>query len=127
MIFNLSQEKKVPYKNSMNCFNSLVEDNKQVVLVCDRDPAIHQKISMKNLNPEFQVAWLLILRAPDFNDRIIILKEKAELLGQEIADDVTAIILLLNTSKLLSATSRVRLKLIAENYFAKKLPLKMQP
>ena len=41
----------------MNCFNSLVEDNKQVVLVCDRCPG-----DLENIDEE----WLLILKNQTF-------------------------------------------------------------
>lgn len=71
----------------MNCFNSLVEDNKQVVLVCDRDPAALENIDEK-LKSRISGGMVINFKSPDFNDRITILKEKSELLGQEIADDV---------------------------------------
>ena len=71
----------------MNCFNSLVEDNKQVVLVCDRDPSALENIDEK-LKSRISGGMVINFKNPDFNDRLTILKEKACSLGQEISEEV---------------------------------------
>jgi chromosomal replication initiator protein len=60
----------------MNCFNSLVEDNKQVVLVCDRCPSDLENIDEK-LKSRISGGMIVNFKNPDFNDRLEIVKSKA--------------------------------------------------
>ena len=60
----------------MNCFNSLVEDNKQVVLVCDRCPLDLENIDEK-LKSRISGGMIVNFKNPDFSDRLEIVKSKA--------------------------------------------------
>ena len=71
----------------MNCFNSLVEDNKQVVLICDRCPTALENIDEK-LKSRITGGMIINFRSADFADRVAILKGKATQMGFEIADEI---------------------------------------
>jgi chromosomal replication initiator protein len=60
----------------MNSFNSLVEDNKQVVLVCDRHPNDLENIDEK-LKSRISGGMVINFRNPDYEDRLQILVAKA--------------------------------------------------
>ncbi len=67
----------------MHTFNNLVENNKQVVLVCDRLPCDLEAIDEK-LKSRISGGMVVNFKAPDFADRLEILKSKAALSGEEI-------------------------------------------
>jgi chromosomal replication initiator protein len=71
----------------MNCFNSLVEDNKQVVLVCDRCPTALENIDEK-LKSRISGGMIVNFKNPDFADRLAILKGKSLQLNAEISDEI---------------------------------------
>jgi chromosomal replication initiator protein len=71
----------------MNCFNSLVEDNKQVVLVCDRCPTALENIDEK-LKSRITGGMIVNFKNPDFADRLAILKGKSQQLNFEISDEI---------------------------------------
>jgi chromosomal replication initiator protein len=71
----------------MNCFNALVEDNKQVVLVCDRCPSDLKNIDEK-LKSRIAGGMIVNFKNPDYNDRVMILNAKARMHEQEICDKV---------------------------------------
>jgi len=71
----------------MNCFNSLVEDNKQVVLVCDRCPTALENIDEK-LKSRISGGMIVNFKNPDFADRLAIIKGKAQQLNLEISDEI---------------------------------------
>ena len=71
----------------MNCFNSLVEDNKQVVLICDRCPTALENIDEK-LKSRITGGMIINFKGADFADRVAILKGKASQMGLEIADEI---------------------------------------
>ena len=75
----------------MNCFNSLVEDNKQVVLVCDRCPSDLTNIDEK-LKSRISGGMIVNFKSPDYQDRLAILKAKAQLMEQEICEKVLSFI-----------------------------------
>lgn len=75
----------------MNCFNSLVEDNKQVVLVCDRCPSDLENIDEK-LKSRISGGMIVNFRNPDYQDRFEILKSKAQMMEQEICEKVLSFI-----------------------------------
>jgi len=75
----------------MNCFNSLVEDNKQVVLVCDRCPSDLENIDEK-LKSRISGGMIVNFKSPDYADRVTLLKAKAQLMEQEICDKVISFI-----------------------------------
>ncbi len=99
----------------MNCFNSLVEDNKQVVLVCDRCPNDLEKIDEK-LKSRIAGGMVINFRNLDFKDRLIILQEKSQLLGQKISDDVINFIAQNIKSSVRDLEGAIK-KLIAEKLF----------
>ncbi|MFM6973150.1 MAG: chromosomal replication initiator protein DnaA [Alphaproteobacteria bacterium] len=71
----------------MNCFNSLVEDNKQVVLVCDRCPMDLENIDEK-LKSRIAGGMIVNFKNPDLSDRVNFLKNKAVQLKFEINDEI---------------------------------------
>lgn len=71
----------------MNCFNSLVEDNKQVVLVCDRCPEDLENIDEK-LKSRISGGMVVNFKKPDFQDRISILTQKSQEFNQNICEKV---------------------------------------
>jgi chromosomal replication initiator protein len=76
----------------MNCFNSLVEENKQVVLVCDRSPNDLENIDEK-LKSRITGGMIVNFKTPDYADRITILKSKASSISEnEICEKVLSFI-----------------------------------
>lgn len=67
----------------MNSFNCMVEDNKQVILVCDRCPSDLENIDEK-LKSRISGGMVVNFKAPDYQDRLEILKAKTILMNQEI-------------------------------------------
>lgn len=74
-------------KEFMNSFNRLVEENKQVVLVCDRCPGDLENIDEK-LKSRISGGMIVNFRNPDYQDRVSILRAKAQIHEQEICDKV---------------------------------------
>jgi chromosomal replication initiator protein len=75
----------------MNCFNSLVEDNKQVVLICDRCPSDLENIDEK-LKSRISGGMIVNFKNPDYSDRVAILKAKMQMHEQELCDKVVSYI-----------------------------------
>ena len=75
----------------MNCFNSLVEDNKQVVLVCDRCPSDLQNIDEK-LKSRISGGMIVNFKNPDYQDRVAILSAKVQQLEQTLCDKVISFV-----------------------------------
>lgn len=71
----------------MNCFNSLVEDNKQVILVCDRCPNELKNIDEK-LKSRIAGGMIVNFKNADFSDRLLILKCKAQAMNFEISQEI---------------------------------------
>lgn len=71
----------------MNCFNSLVEENKQVVLVCDRCPSDLENIDEK-LKSRISGGMILNFTNPNYQDRVTVLQAKAEKMELNISDDI---------------------------------------
>lgn len=71
----------------MNSFNRLVEENKQVVLVCDRKPCDLENIDEK-LKSRISGGMIVNFKNPDYQDRVDILCAKAGHLNQEICPKV---------------------------------------
>lgn len=71
----------------MNSFNHLVEENKQVVLVCDRKPSDLENIDEK-LKSRISGGMIVNFKNTDYQDRVEILKSKAAHLNQEICPKV---------------------------------------
>lgn len=71
----------------MNCFNSLVEDNKQVVLVCDRCPLDLENIDEK-LKSRISGGMIVNFKNTDFSDRLEIVRSKALQLDIELCSKV---------------------------------------
>lgn len=96
----------------MNCFNSLVEDNKQVVLVCDRCPNDLENIDEK-LKSRISGGMVVNFKSPQYQDRITILEEKAKLHKQEICSKVISFIAEKITTSIRDLEGALK-KLIAE-------------
>lgn len=75
----------------MNCFNALVEENKQVVLVCDRCPSDLENIDEK-LKSRISGGMVVNFKNPDYADRLEILKAKSKMMGQEVCEKVLSFI-----------------------------------
>ncbi len=75
----------------MNCFNALVEENKQVVLVCDRNPNDLENIDEK-LKSRITGGMIVNFKNPDYSDRIEVLKAKSRQMGQEISEKILSFI-----------------------------------
>lgn len=71
----------------MQSFNNLVENNKQVVLVCDRAPGDLEAIDEK-LKSRISGGMVVNIKAPDYQDRLAILKSKLQLYGHEINEKI---------------------------------------
>ncbi len=71
----------------MNCFNSLVEDNKQVVLVCDRCPSTIENIDEK-LKSRITGGMIVNFKNSDLSDRIKFIKEKLLQMNFELSDEI---------------------------------------
>jgi len=71
----------------MNCFNSLVEDNKQVVLICDRCPTSLENIDEK-LKSRIAGGMIINFKSADLADRFEILKGKAQQMGFKISEEI---------------------------------------
>lgn len=71
----------------MNCFNSLVEENKQVILVCDRCPTSLENIDEK-LKSRISGGMIVNFKNPNFSDRLTFLQQKAQQINFEINADI---------------------------------------
>jgi len=67
----------------INSFNSMVEDNKQVVLVCDRHPLDLENIDSK-LKSRITAGMVINFQKIDYQDRLLILNQKAQQLEEKI-------------------------------------------
>ena len=72
-------------------FNSLYEENKQIILSSDRPPKAIATLEDR-LRSRFEGGMIADVSSPDFETRIAILKEKAKLFGVAPADDVISYI-----------------------------------
>ena len=71
----------------MNSFNHLVEENKQVVLVCDRRPLDLENIDEK-LKSRIAGGMVINFKNLDYQDRLEILKTKTTQMEQEICPKI---------------------------------------
>ncbi len=100
----------------MNCFNSLVEDNKQVILVCDRCPSNLENIDEK-LKSRITGGMIINLKKPDFADRLLITKQKIQSINYQLPEEVVNLIAEKITSSIRDIEGALK-KLMAENIFA---------
>lgn len=99
----------------MNCFNSLVDDNKQVILVCDRCPTNLENIDEK-LKSRISGGMVVNFKSANFQDRLHILNEKAKQYNHEIPEDVLKFIAEKVTNSIRDLEGALK-KIIAENIF----------
>ena len=71
----------------MHTFNNLVENGKQVVLVCDRSPSDLEAIDQK-LKSRISGGMIINFKNPDFADRLEILKAKSQNCGERIDEKI---------------------------------------
>jgi chromosomal replication initiator protein len=88
-------------------FNSLYQDNKQIILTSDRPPK-EIKTLEERLRTRFEWGLLADIQPPDFETRTAIIRRKAELLNFEVPVEVSEYIA--NRSKTTSASWRERSK-----------------
>ncbi len=99
----------------MQSFNNLVESNKQVVLVCDRAPSELEAIDEK-LKSRISGGMVVNLKAPDYQDRLAILKSKSQIYGQEINNKIIEYLATKITSNVRDLDGAMR-KLLANKIF----------
>lgn len=71
----------------MNCFNALVEENKQVVMVCDRCPSDLTEVDEK-LKSRIAGGMIVNFKNPDYTDRLSIVNAKSQNMGHEICEKI---------------------------------------
>lgn len=71
----------------LNTFNSLYENNKQIVLTSDRPPKEIQSLADR-LRTRFESGLLADIQQPDYETRVAIVKKKGTNYNIEIPDDV---------------------------------------
>ncbi len=100
----------------MNCFNYLVEANKQVVLVCDRRPSDLENVDEK-LKSRISGGMIVNFKNPDYADRLSILQAKSKMMGHEICENILSFIAENITGSVRDLEGALK-KLIAEKVFA---------
>ncbi|MBU6140891.1 MAG: chromosomal replication initiator protein DnaA [Proteobacteria bacterium] len=100
----------------MNCFNYLVEANKQVVLVCDRRPSDLENVDEK-LKSRISGGMIVNFKNPDYADRLAILQAKSKIMGHEICENILSFIAENITGSVRDLEGALK-KLIAEKVFA---------
>ncbi|MSP33953.1 MAG: chromosomal replication initiator protein DnaA [Rickettsiales bacterium] len=100
----------------MHTFNSLVENGKQVVLVCDRSPSDLEAIDEK-LKSRISGGMVLNFKNPDFADRLEILQKKTALSGEEIDEKILELLASKINSSVRDLDGALR-KLLANKFLA---------
>ncbi len=72
-------------------FNDLYQNNKQIVITCDRPPKTIPTLADR-LVSRFEWGLVTDIQPPDLETRIAILRKKASLDGKEVPDDVISLI-----------------------------------
>ena len=86
------EKKNATQEQFFNLFNEMINKNKQVVITSDR-PASKLNGFMDRLTSRFNSGIVVDINQPDFNQRVSILKKKAEeMTSKKIGDDVLAYI-----------------------------------
>lgn len=70
-----------------NTFNSLHQENKQIVVTSDRPPKEIQTLS-ERIRYRFEMGLLADIQQPDFETRVAIIRRKAELINFDIPEDI---------------------------------------
>lgn len=107
--------KKSTQEEFMHSFNHLVENNKQVILVCDRSPSDLEKIDEK-LKSRISGGMIINFKNTNFSDRFEILKAKAKLNNEEIDDKILELMASKIKSSVRDLDGAIR-KLIANKIF----------
>ncbi len=72
-------------------FNTLYEDNKQIILSSDRPPKAIPTLEDR-LRSRFEWGLIADVQAPDYETRVAILRKKAEIDGLNLNDELTEVI-----------------------------------
>ncbi len=100
----------------LQTFNSLVENNKQVILVCDRLPSDLEAIDEK-LKSRISGGMVVNFKSPDFSDRLEILKAKTAANDEKIDDKILEFLASKVSSSVRDLDGALR-KLMANKIFA---------
>lgn len=79
--------KEATQKEFMNSFNHMIEQNKQVILVCDQCPSDLENIDEK-LKSRISGGMIINFKKPNYEDRAEIVRKKANLMNFEISDEL---------------------------------------
>lgn len=74
-----------------NTFNTLHQDNKQIVVTSDRPPKEIQTLD-ERIRSRFEMGLLADIQMPDFETRVAIIRRKASLIHFELPDDIVQFI-----------------------------------
>ncbi len=107
--------KKSTQEEFMHSFNHLIENNKQVILVCDRSPSDLESVDEK-LKSRISGGMVVNFKSPDFSDRVEILKSKVKNNNVEIDDKIIEFIASKIKNSVRDLDGAIR-KLIANNIF----------
>lgn len=99
----------------MQSFNSLVEENKQVILVCDRAPSDLEAIDEK-LKSRISGGMVVNLQTPNYQDRLEILQAKLKMYDFEIEPKIVDYLAQKITSTVRDLDGALR-KLLASKIF----------
>ncbi|MDR1693507.1 MAG: chromosomal replication initiator protein DnaA [Oscillospiraceae bacterium] len=104
-------------------FNTLFDDNKQIVLTSDRPPRDLQKLE-ERLRTRFEGGLLIDINPPDFETRMAIVKSKALSLGMILPVDVTVYLAETITSNVRQLEGAVKKLMATRNLMRADIDLK---
>ena len=70
-----------------NTFNTLHQDNKQIVVTSDRPPKEIQTLD-ERIRSRFEMGLLADIQMPDFETRVAIIRRKAQMIHFDLPDDI---------------------------------------
>jgi chromosomal replication initiator protein len=89
------EKKESTQEEMFHTINTLYESNKQIIISSDRPPKDFVTFSDR-LRSRFEWGLVADIQAPDFETRVAILRNKAELDGHELSDDLLDVINLIS-------------------------------
>jgi chromosomal replication initiator protein len=89
------EKKESTQEEMFHTFNTLYESNKQIIISSDRPPKDFVTFSDR-LRSRFEWGLVADIQSPDFETRVAILRNKAELDGYELTEDFSDVINLIS-------------------------------